>query len=824
MSAIIALPQYQKLREEFRTYLREQNTAWSEKTVDTTFSDAFYGLNNNIGVDFWASLVSEEGMLPVRDKIRDYLIATKDSKNPESRANGYFTAIRHLKTFLDEKHPALPGEWSGKAISNANLRSDFRTWMRRRKKADGSSYSSNTINTYSTVLKTGVSKLDLGEEVFSDLFHYTSTKEFDEARKKILNAPDFPAVEAAAGNNAFSNGMKLYEQFLQDLGEPRCWIFQGNPEYYDILGAIEASDIVIWAVNQYQKEIKKDDRAYIWMSGPDGGVVATGTITCDPELKEPDLEDPYARGKPLKTGSYLAVNIRIDRRLGDNIVLRSLLLADERMKKLEILTYPGATNFRVTKSQEEVIESVIEGSYEPVSDVGSSEDEPVEKKRYWLYSPGENARLWNEFLKSGLIGVGWDEIGDLRQYGSKEDMKTAMKQIYGQDRTYKNDGHACWQFAKEIKEGDVVYAKRGMKTILGRGVVTSEYFFDDARSAYKHLHKVLWTHVDEWEHPGQAVLKTLTDITPYTDYVEQLEILTGANGSGPDPIYSGYTERDFLHEVYMSPEGYATLKGLLLRKKNIILQGAPGVGKTFAAQRLAFSIIGEKNTSRVKVVQFHQSYSYEDFVMGYRPDATGFSLVKGPFYDFCKEAEKEEDKPYFFIIDEINRGNLSKIFGELLMLIENDKRGEKYAIRLLYSEEQFSVPPNVHIIGMMNTADRSLAMIDYALRRRFAFFDMEPAFSSEGFRDHQSMILNRKFDRLISAVEGLNTAIADDDSLGKGFRIGHSYFCASGIVVNDSWLTQVVEYELIPLLKEYWFDERTKVDHHALQLRNAILG
>ncbi|GHV36835.1 hypothetical protein FACS1894187_12170 [Synergistales bacterium] len=164
----------------------------------------------------------------------------------------------------------------------------------------------------------------------------------------------------------------------------------------------------------------------------------------------------------------------------------------------------------------------------------------------------------------------------------------------------------------------------------------------------------------------------------------------------------------------------------------MILQGAPGVGKTFAAKRLAFSIIGKEDDRRVKIVQFHQSYSYEDFVMGYRPDGRGFCLAEGPFYQFCKIAEKDDDdRPYFFIIDEINRGNLSKIFGELLMLIENDKRGEKNALRLLYKDEDFFVPENVHIIGMMNTADRSLAMIDYALRRRFVFFDMEPAFDSD---------------------------------------------------------------------------------------------
>ena len=333
-----------------------------------------------------------------------------------------------------------------------------------------------------------------------------------------------------------------------------------------------------------------------------------------------------------------------------------------------------------------------------------------------------------------------------------------------------------------------------------------------------------WTRKGEWVHPGQAALKMLTDITPYTKTVQQLEsLVTGEIPEPPQPpVFPKYSEQDFLSEVFMSPERYATLKGLVRRKKNVILQGAPGVGKTYAAQRLAFSLIGEKDDNRVKVVQFHQSYSYEDFVMGYRPDESGFRLVEGPFYEFCKEAEKE-DREYFFIIDEINRGNLSKIFGELLMLIESDKRGEKNAIRLLYSGEQFWVPPNVHIIGMMNTADRSLAMIDYALRRRFAFFEMEPAFSSDGFRTYQTTIQNPKFDALVNIVEQVNDAITEDGSLGSGFRIGHSYFCAPGIV-DDAWLSDVVEYELIPLLNEYWFDEPSKAQNWASRLRSALRG
>lgn len=229
--------------------------------------------------------------------------------------------------------------------------------------------------------------------------------------------------------------------------------------------------------------------------------------------------------------------------------------------------------------------------------------------------------------------------------------------------------------------------------------------------------------------------------------------------------------------------------------------------------------MGVKDKSRVMMVQFHQSYSYEDFIMGYRPAENGFKLEKGVFYNFCKEAEADSDNDYFFIIDEINRGNLSKIFGELFMLIENDKRGIE--LRMLYSNEKFSVPDNVYIIGMMNTADRSLAMLDYALRRRFAFFEMKPGFETDGFREYRQAINNKKFNNLINCVKNLNEYISKDESLGDGFCIGHSYFCNLH-EVNDEVLEQIVEYELIPLLKEYWFDEPSKVENWSQKLRSAI--
>lgn len=453
-------------------------------------------------------------------------------------------------------------------------------------------------------------------------------------------------------------------------------------------------------------------------------------------------------------------------------------------------------------------------------------DNDIDTVHYWIYSPGRGSLNWEEFYSNGIMAIGWGEIGDLKQFDTKDDMKVKMKEIYDASLSYKNAAHATWQFANEMKVGDVIFVKKGMYQLIGRGIVESDYVYDDEREDENcNVRRVNWTHKGEWAHPGQAVMKTLTDITSYTDYVEKLNAIfedeTEEDIEEVAKSYPVYTEEDFLNEVFMPENEYIRLADILRRKKNIILQGAPGVGKTFAAKRLAYSVMGVKDIERVMMVQFHQSYSYEDFIMGFRPSSEGFELKKGVFYNFCKKAEIDSDNDYFFIIDEINRGNLSKIFGELFMLIENDKRG--IPLQLLYSDEKFAVPDNVHIIGMMNTADRSLAMLDYALRRRFAFFEINPGFETAGFIKYRMELNNRKFNKLIDCVENLNKVISSDEVLGDGFCIGHSYFCnLTSESIDEQCLSGIIEYELIPLLKEYWFDEPMKVKDWSSNLRSAI--
>lgn len=409
------------------------------------------------------------------------------------------------------------------------------------------------------------------------------------------------------------------------------------------------------------------------------------------------------------------------------------------------------------------------------------------------------------------------------------DLKVGEEQSY---TLYNENGHKrrIFQNFLDAKVGDIVigYEANPVKKVVALAKISQA---NDGESIYFQKTEGLISPI------GYLDLKACSEL-------EKMEFFVQPNGSlfkltkgefdfimdiirddnplkQADTIIQKYTKEDFLSKVYMTEERYDVLEALLRNKKNLILQGAPGVGKTFTAKKLAYAMMGEVDDSRIEMVQFHQNYSYEDFIMGYRPDGSDFKLTDGIFYRFCQTAANHPDKDYFFIIDEINRGNMSKIFGELLMLIEKDYRGTKVA--LAYSGMPFSVPENLFIIGMMNTADRSLAMIDYALRRRFSFFEMEPGFNSEGFTKYQSGFASETFNALIDQIKILNKEITEDKSLGRGFQIGHSYFCGREEAgCSEEWMRSVVEFDILPMLGEYWFDEPNKLSRWEKNLRGVF--
>lgn len=564
--------------------------------------------------------------------------------------------------------------------------------------------------------------------------------------------------------------------------------------------------------------------------------------------------------------------------------------------------------------------------------LSSSTDKQNISKKYWLYAPGENAYKWDEFYGLGIMALGWDELEDIRQYNSREEIKEALVTAYGGEGSKKNDVSANYDFVNTINIGDIIIAKKGRGELLGFGEVTSNYIYDEKRSDYNSIRKVDWRLKGNWRVDFSLVLKTLTDITSY---------------SSDEDKYDTYYEQLL---GIMTTENYPTQNTEVMSfPLNTILYGPPGTGKTYNSIDKAVAIATGSSSDhilnkkqfddlrkqgQIEFVTFHQNYSYEDFMVGIRPNVSettselSFKKHYGIFYEIAKRArenydnslkdektisrenwvnekfeefkeyveteieengkfaiknnvsiysvedevfiytgekengelwknqrigmhynaliniyladvknrqdikklenvpslekqhatysfeliekfreflnkknykfqsttvKKEPLKNFVLIIDEINRANISKVFGELITLLEDDKRLGKpneLKITLPNGEKEFGVPPNLYLIGTMNTADKSIALIDIALRRRFEFLGFYPNYDN---LNSETSLLLQKINEEIYKLK--NSA---------DYLIGHAYF------MKEEAIETTLKNKVVPLLMEY-FSGKTKI-------------
>ena len=481
----------------------------------------------------------------------------------------------------------------------------------------------------------------------------------------------------------------------------------------------------------------------------------------------------------------------------------------------------------------EVYDKILE------KNISSNLSKKSHEKNSWVLSAGRNSEFWEKFQNEQIISIGWDKLGNLAKFKTKSDIAQKIKELYREEDEAepRNQALTCYEFAKDITIGDFIYIKKGSSKLLGVCEVISDYIYDETQGLHPHIRKVKWLKIKDFDIQSELghtiALKTLTNFTRYPDTVKKFEQFyfmqesTSKERMQDLNNLSEYerTAESQLIDTFFSHSEFIRIFNNLKDKKNIIIQGAPGVGKTFIGKKLAQCLANSE--TNIQSLVLHENYSYEEFIMGIRPDKDGkFILSNGVFYDFCHRAIQNPNEKFVLLLDEINRANITKIFGELLVLIENNKRGPKNAVKLIYKpEENFYVPENFYIIGLMNTADRSLKVVDYALRRRFSFYTFEPDFENPEFKNFliKKNVNTNTVDKIIKNLSKVNQKISDDSfELGPGYCIGHSFFCPEDNKVSyeNDWYENIIKNQILPLIEEYYFDKPDTIE----EIREDLLS
>jgi hypothetical protein len=705
-------------------------------------------------------------------------------------------------------------------------------------------------------------------------------------------------------NNWYSSPWNKWVNFNLET-KPNYWIFQGNPKVFDFETALRDDIISDWTVSAHKDKIKIGDKVILWITGTKSGCYALAEVTSSPHNKSHSTDD-----KLWKTDNknQLKVDIKITHNLIKSPILKSDIELFEEFNELKAGNQ--GTNFSATKKE-----------YNTFLSIGKKSN----IKQYWLYSPGEKAYKWDEFNKDNILGLGWDKLGDLRKYKSRNEIRDALKSAYGGKGDKKNDVTANDDFINKVNIGDIVIVKKGKKELLGYGEIRSDYYFDEKRNDYKSCRKIDWKLKGNWKIKGNMVVKTFTDITSYksidSDYETYYERLLGVMGYnnntkkiskmnlslntilyGPPGTGKTYrlkneffnkfidessikTKEEFLKELVSEFSWWEVIAASLhimqkakvaqisehpLIKAKVANSSNNNIRATIWGTLQAHTVqeceyvnvesrqvplIFSKNEDSIwevlpknleseapEVIElvskskefkpqtfskkryvfttFHQSFSYEDFIEGIKPvvyeneqnstlgKQVVYEIKPGLFKQIVKDANADRDNDYAIFIDEINRGNIANIFGELITLIEDDKRidTDNYIpAKLPYSNENFGVPPNLYIIGTMNTADRSVEALDTALRRRFSFIEMNPEpskLSSAEFKcdgiDLESLLIS-----INSRIEKL---------LDKDYCIGHSYFMTiknRKQPLNE--IKAIFKNKILPLLQEYFYGDWGKI-------------